>query len=112
MNKFFTFIIASALTTVLFFGISLNGNAASSPKTIIGQVTLVGENTLKIKEDTTQTEYEFTASPTKLRDLNRGDRIEIKATNRKVLSLTMLGMPMKAQPEPYQKWKVIEEPRG
>jgi hypothetical protein len=108
MKKPFIFIIAAtALTTILFFSISLNANAAGSLKTIIGQVTLVSENTLKIKEDTTQTEYEFTASPAKLKDLNTGERVEIKATDGRVLSLVALGMPMKAQPEPYQEWEVI-----
>ena len=108
MKKPFIFIIAAtALTTILFFSISLNANAAGSLKTIIGQVTLVSENTLKIKEDTTQTEYEFTASLAKLKDLNTGERVEIKATDGRVLSLVALGMPMKAQPEPYQEWEVI-----
>ncbi|MGE5443031.1 MAG: hypothetical protein ACM3SR_00305 [Ignavibacteriales bacterium] len=110
MKKSFIFIIATpAVTLVLFFSISLNAIAAHSPKTVIGEVTLVGENTLKIKEDTTQTEYELTVSPAKLKDLNTGDRIEVKATDGRVFSLTMLGMPMNAQPEPYQKWKIIEE---
>lgn len=110
MKKSLILIVATtALTAVLFFGISLNAIAAHSPKTIIGEVTLVGENTLKIKEDTTQTEYELTASPAKLKELNTGDRVEVKTANGRVLSLTMLGMPMNAQPEPYQKWQVIEE---
>lgn len=105
MKKFL--IAATVLTAVFFFSIGLNANAAGSPKTITGEVTLVGENTLKIKEDITQTEYEFTASPAKLKDLNTRDRVEIKATNGKVLSLITLGMPMEAQPEPYQRWQVI-----
>lgn len=102
-------IATTVLTTMLFFGIGLNVNAAHSTKTIIGEVTLIVENAVKIKEDTTQTEYELATSPAKLKDLNTGSRVEVEATNGKVLSLTMLGIPMEAQPEPYQKWQVIEE---
>jgi plastocyanin len=83
--------------------------AGSSPGTIIGEVTLVGETTLKVKEDTTQTEYELTASPDKLRDISTGYRVEVKTTNGRVLSLTVLGMPMKAETEPSQRFTVIKQ---
>ncbi len=86
--------------------------AARSPKYIIGEVTLVDERMFILKEDVTQATYELTASPTKLRALNTGYRIEVTATDGKVLSLTILGMPIQAESEPYQKWKVIKSPEG
>jgi hypothetical protein len=84
----------------------------ATEETIIGEVTLVGESTLKVKEDNTQTEYVLAASADKLRDINTGYRIEVKATAGKVLSLITLGLPAQAESEFYQKWKVIEEPQG
>ena len=81
-------------------------------ETITGEVTQVGERMLKVKEDNTQTEYVLAASPDKLRDINTGYRIEVKATDGKVLSLITLGLPTQAESEFYQKWKVIEEPQG
>jgi hypothetical protein len=108
-KSLFVIIVTTALTTILFLGISLNAIAARSPKTIIGEVTLVGDNTLKMKEDKTQTEYELTASKAKLKNLNKGQRIEVETSNGKILSLTILGMPMEAQPEPDQKWKGNKE---
>lgn len=87
-------------------------DVTSSEETIIGEVTLVGDRTLKVKEDNTQTEYVLAASQDKLRDIDTGYRIEVKATDGKVLSLITLGLPTQAQSEFYQKWEVIEEPQG
>ena len=113
MERIFMFITATVvLSTILFFSHELNTNAASSPKYMIGEVTLVDERMFIVKEDVTQATYELTASPAKLRALNTGYRIEVTATDGKVLSLTILGMPMQAESEPYQKWKVIKPPEG
>jgi copper chaperone CopZ len=75
--------------------------------TVMGQVSSVDQGTITIKEDTSQTEYELRASPDKLKDVSPGYRVEAKAVNGRVLSLTILGMPMQAQPDPSQKFKVI-----
>lgn len=75
--------------------------------TVIGQVTLVDQGTITIKEDSSQTEYELRSSPDKLKDISPGYRVEAKAINGRVLSLTVLGMPMQAQPDPSQKFEVI-----
>jgi hypothetical protein len=74
----------------------------------MGQVTMVGQDMLKIREDATQVEYELKASPNKLKDLVTGHRAEVKAIDGKVSSLTILGMPMKAEFQPFQKWTVIK----
>jgi hypothetical protein len=79
---------------------------------ITGEITLLGERMLNVKEDNTQIEYEFTASPDKLRNISTGYRVEVKAIDGKVLSIISLGLPMRAESEFYQKWKVIEKPQG
>jgi copper chaperone CopZ len=75
--------------------------------TVMGQVSSVDQGTITIKEDTSQTEYELRASPDKLKDVSPGYRVEAKAVNGRVLSLTILGMPMQAQPEPSQKFEGV-----
>lgn len=113
MKRIFMFITGTVvLTTILFFGQGLGLYAASSPKYMIGEVTLVDERMFILKEDVTQATYDLTASPAKLRALNTGYRVEVTATDGKVLSLTILGMPMQAESEPYQKWKVVKNPEG
>ena len=113
MKTIFMFITGTVvLTTIFFFSQGLSANAASSPKYMIGEVTLVDERMFILKEDVTQATYDLTASPAKLRALNTGYRVEVTATDGKVLLLTILGMPTQAESEPYQKWKVIENPEG
>lgn len=85
---------------------------APTERDIIGEVTLVGENVLKVKEDDTQMEYTFTASPAKLEGVGTGYRVELKAVGGKVLSLTVLGMPMETKSAPDQRWTVIRHPES
>jgi hypothetical protein len=98
------------LTSLFLFTIDLNAKAQGYSRTIIGEVTLVGSDVLKIREDGTQIEYELKAPPGKLKEVVSGYRAEVKTTDGKVSSLTILGMPMKAEPQPFQKWTVIKYP--
>ncbi|HEY7536246.1 MAG TPA: hypothetical protein VH878_09945 [Thermodesulfobacteriota bacterium] len=108
MKTIFMFMTATVVfTTVLLFSHRLNANAATYPKTIVGEITLVGERTLIIQDDNTQRKYELAASPNKLRDLITGYRVEVTQTDGRVISLTKLGMPMQTESTPYQRWKVI-----
>jgi hypothetical protein len=78
----------------------------SSPEVIRGAVTLVDKNMLMIKEDKTQMEYEFNASPDKLKDVKTGYRVEVKTVNKKFSSMDILGMPQ-ADAELYDKWNKV-----
>jgi hypothetical protein len=109
MKKILELTLMLAFSAALVFSIKLNVNAQNSPETIIGQVTLVGETTFKVREDFTKTEYELTASPDKLKNVGTGDRVEAKTDNGRVLSLTILGLPMKAQPGPSQRFTVTKQ---
>jgi len=100
--------IAVALITAAFIvGMSTNLYAQSSPETIIGDVTYVDLTMLKINEDVTQTVCTFSASQNQLKNIQPGYRVEVKAISGKVLSITVLGIPMQSKSEPYQKWKVL-----
>ncbi len=109
MKRIFTFMAAFAFTAVLLFGIGLNAKAQESAETIVGEVTSIDQGKITIREDSTQEEYELSASPSKLRDVQTGYRVEAKTTNGKVLSLTVLGMPTQAQVAPSQRFKVIKQ---
>jgi len=95
------------LTAALILSIRTNVYAQSSPETLIGDVTYVDLTMLKINEDVTQTVYTLSASPNQLKNIQPGYRVEVKAVSGKVLSITVLGIPMRSKPEPYQKWKVL-----
>ena len=110
MKKNTIFILITILTAILSFGANVSVKATSS-QTIIGQVTMVGQDILKIREDATQVEYELKASPNQLKNLVTGYRAEVKATDGRVSSLTILGMPMKAESQPFQKWTIIKYPQ-
>ncbi len=86
-------------------------NAVGFPEIIIGEVTLVGDDMIIVKEDMSRREYEFNASPDKLKDVKTGYRVEVETANEKVSSLTILGM-QRADAELYQKWKVVKNPEG
>ena len=110
MRKIFIVIfigIAVVLTTFLFFGKSIYKSATiSSPEIIIGEVTLFGDDMIIVKEDMSRREYEFNASPDKLKDIKTGYRVEVETANEEVSSLTILGM-QRADAELYQKWRKV-----
>ncbi len=113
MKKLLIFTLAAALiNTTLSFSINLKAEGANLLETITGQIAMVDRGLLKIKEDETQTEYAFVASRNQLRDLSTGLSAEVKKAQGKISSLTILGVSMKAEPEPFQKWRVIKYPQG
>lgn len=106
--KRITIAIAVVLLAAAFIvAMRTNLYAQSSPETIIGDVTYVDLTMLKINEDVTQTVYTLSASPNQLKNIQPGFRVEVKTISGKVLSITVLGIPMQSKPEPYQKWKVL-----
>ncbi|GEM_PF-1233227 len=83
---------------------------STTPTEVIGEVTSVNQGILRVRDDSTQREYEFTASPDKLSDIRTGYRVEVRAINGRALSLIRLGMPMHSESEPSQKWSVTKYP--
>lgn len=113
MRKIFIFLVSALFFTVPFlFSTNLKArDTSASTKIIIGQVTMVDQTMLRINEDSTGLEYNLNASPDKLREVKTGYRAKIKADQGKILSLTLLGMPLRAEPQPFQKWTVIKYPQ-
>jgi hypothetical protein len=109
MNRIFTFIATFVFTTVLLLGIRTNVNAQNSAETIVGDVTYIDQGTINVKEDSTQEEYELRASPSQLRNVQTGYRVEAKTANGRVLSLTVLGTPTQTEAISSQRFKVIKQ---
>jgi hypothetical protein len=114
MKKFFSLIvIGTVFATTLSFSKTVNAEI------LVGEITMIGNGVIKIKEDATGVEYQLIAPPNKLISINEphnrvtiGQRVEANVSSERVLSLEILGMPMKAKSEPFQKWKVIKYPEG
>ena len=104
------FLVSAVIVTSLF-SLGLKAHDTNPSTTIIGQVTLVDQSTLRIKEDVTGIEYNLKATPDKLKQVTTGYRVAAKAHDGKITSLTILGMPMVAEPQPFQKWTVIKYPQ-
>ena len=110
MRKLSLVFVVATLFVIFLTGARPSSFAENLSQIIIGQVTMVGDRMLKIKEDGTQREYELKATPGQLVNVISGYRVEAKTTDGNLSSLTVLGMPMKAAPEPFQKWTVIIKP--
>ena len=107
MKRIMITIAVVLLAAAFIVSIRTDVYAQSYPETLIGDVTYVDLTMLKINEDVTQTVYTLSASPNQLKNIQPGYRVEVKAVSGKVLSITVLGIPMQSKPEPHQKWKVL-----
>jgi hypothetical protein len=112
MKKILIFFMAVVITVApLVFGTSLKAHDINPSTSIIGQVTMVDQSMLRIKEDVTGIEYNLKVPPEKLKTVTTGYRVAVKAADGKVTSLTILGMPTMAESQPFQKWTVIKYPQ-
>ncbi len=114
MKNLTKFIVTTIVLVVLLsFGPNVSVNATNTPRAFTGEITMIGQDTLKIREDETGVEYELKASPERLKKIVAGYRAEV-TTNKdgRISSLTVVGIPMQAEPQPFQKWTVIKYPGG
>ena len=116
MKRILASMVVGVFTAILLLSpelVAAGENGSVYPGTIIGTVISVGQETLTIQQDITQTEYILNVSPDRLKEIHTGYRVEAKvAKSGKVSSLFIIGVPMQAQPEPKQKWKVIKYPEN
>ncbi|MGH7900750.1 MAG: hypothetical protein ACRENZ_03335 [Thermodesulfobacteriota bacterium] len=94
MNKFFLPTVSGLfLAMILFFGPAFVTNAAAPQETIIGTVTLVGDNVMQLLEDGTGIKHEFEISQAQEENLTTGYKVALNTENGKVASYTVLGIP-------------------
>ena len=79
--------------------------------TIIGQIGSMStmDGTLTVKEDGTDKERQLKADQRKLKaaGIQEGYSVEISTAGDKATRIRVLGMPMKAEPEPHQIIKIV-----
>ncbi len=94
MRRLLSFFLAGFfLSAILLVGTVLNASAALPPNEMIGTVTLVGDNTMKILDDSTGIEHDFTISESQEKNLTTGYTVELESDNGRVMSYTVLGIP-------------------
>jgi hypothetical protein len=71
----------------------LNASAAVPSNNMIGTVTLVGDNMMKILDDGTGLEFDYSISESQEDNLNTGYTVELETNNGKVISYMVLGIP-------------------
>ena len=94
MRKLLSFFLAGFfLVTVLFTGMVLNASAAVPSNNMIGTVTLVGDNMMKILDDSTGLEFDYSISDSQEDNLITGYTVELETNDGRVISYTVLGIP-------------------
>lgn len=97
MKKYsFALIVFLFLSLSVFF--ALDSHTIIQDSIIVGEVTLVGDNTLRVKDDATGAERELWSTQAKLKDVNTGYRVEVKQKSEKVIKLKVIGVPKEAEP--------------
>jgi lysophospholipase L1-like esterase len=98
MRRLLSFFLAGFfLSAILFVGTVLNASAALPQNEMIGTVTLVGDNTMKILDDSTGIEHDFRISESQEKNLTTGYTVELETDNGRIMSYTVLGIPADVQ---------------
>jgi ABC-type transport system substrate-binding protein len=94
MRRLLSFFLAGVfLSAILLVATVLSASAALPPNDMIGTVTLVGDNTMKILDDSTGIEHDFKISESQEENLTTGYTVELQTENGRVVSYTVLGVP-------------------
>ena len=94
MRKFLSVsVIGLFLSAVLFIGMALESNATAPRESVIGTITLVGDNMMQLLEDGTGFKREFEISQAQEENLTTGYKVALDTNNGKVESYTVLGIP-------------------
>ncbi|MGQ0793422.1 MAG: hypothetical protein ACT4NX_04955 [Deltaproteobacteria bacterium] len=100
-------VILTALCCVFLAALAPSGARAES---ITGEITQVGDGFIRLKEDRTRAEYQLVSNPAVIAGLRLGFRVSANASNGRISSVTVLGMPMISQAEPFQTFRVVSYP--
>ena len=87
------FLAGFVVFTLLFAAFALGAGAALPSNNIVGTVTLVGNNTIKILDDSTGVERDFSISESQEENLSTGYQVELETNNGRVISYMVLGIP-------------------
>ncbi len=101
--KRFTAIFIICLILTVFIKTDLD---ASPMQEITGEVTLVGDNVIRILDDSGQV-YNLYAVQSKLKDVSTGYRVQATEKEGKINSIEVIGVPVVAKPTVIIKKTII-----
>lgn len=79
---------------------------AASMQEITGVVTLVGDNVVRIQDNTGQV-YNISAAQSTLKDISTGYRVQATEKDGKLVSIEVIGVPVVAKPTVIIKKTII-----
>jgi len=101
MTRFNRILIIFLFT--LMFG---SGLYASPMHEITGEVTLIGDNVIRILDNTGQV-YNLQSAQSKLKDVSTGYRVRATEENGRLIGIKVIGVPVEAKPTIILKKNVI-----
>ncbi len=101
MKRFTSILFVFVIT--LFLSSGLN---ASSMQEITGEVTLVGDNVVRIQDNAGQI-YNLQAVQSKLKDISTGYRVQASEKDGKLVAIEVIGVPVEAKPTVIIKKTII-----
>jgi len=91
--KRYTVILIIFLFTLMFS----SGLYASPMQEITGEVTLIGDNVIRILDNSGQV-YNLQSVQSKLKDVSTGYRVQATEKNGRLISIKVIGVPVEAKP--------------
>ena len=93
--------------TVLLITLFISSGLAASPvQEITGEVTLVGDNVVRIQDNSGQV-YNLQAAQSKLKDVSTGYRVQATEKDGKLVNIEVIGVPVVVKPTVIIKKTVI-----
>ena len=96
----------SVLTVFLITLFISSGLTASPMQVITGEVTLVGDNVVRIQDNSGQV-YDLHAAQSKLKNISTGYRVQATEKNGKLVNIEVIGVPVVAKPTVIIKKTII-----
>jgi len=115
MPKRFSITLVAFTVILVATVIALAGESvyAKTGSTIIGRVVSMSamDGTLTVKEDGTDREHQLSADQKRLKaaGIQEGYRVEVSKAGDKATRIRVLGVPMKAEPQPHQIIQMVSE---
>jgi hypothetical protein len=106
MPRRFYIAVAVAISIIVVAFVLAEEKRSDRARMIIGDVVSVSttEGTLTVKEDKTGKEYRIKTDKKRLKamGIQGGYRVEARVVGHRATTIRVIGMPMKAEPQPHQ----------
>ena len=97
----------TSVLTVLLIAIFISAGLHASPaQEVTGEVTRVGDNLVRIQDNSGQV-YNLQAPQSKLKDISTGYRVQATEKDGRLVSIEVIGVPVVAKPTVIIKKTII-----